>query len=75
MNFYISAGNVSDAKVLFLLTKDLKGWLFGDKGYLLKQHKRGLLEKEGLLQIFSKCCKNMAERLIPLEPSLCIRKR
>ncbi|NRB48868.1 MAG: IS982 family transposase [Saprospiraceae bacterium] len=77
MNFYISAGNVSDAniKVLFLLTKDLKGWLFGDKGYLLKDYKRDFLQKEGLLQIFSKCRKNMAKRSVPLEPSLWIGKR
>ena len=49
INFHISAGNVLDnnAKVLFLLTKDLYGWLFGDKGYLLSQAKRDLLKRNG----------------------------
>jgi len=77
MNFYISAGNVSDAnaKVLFLLTKNLKGWLFGDRGYLLSAAKRDLLERDGLLRIFSKCRKNMKKQDIRVEPSLWIRKR
>ena len=77
MNFYISSGNVSDAnaKVLFLLTKNLKGWLFGDRGYLLNIEKRDLLERDGLLHIFSKCRKNMKKQNIGLEPSLWIRKR
>lgn len=77
MNFYISAGNVSDnnAKVLFLLTKDLLGWLFGDKGYLLSQAKKELLEREGALRIFTKCRKNMKKQDMPLAATLWIRKR
>ena len=77
INFYVSAGNVSDnnAKVLFLLTKDLYGWLFGDKGYLISQAKRDLLQRNGWLHIFSKCRKNMAKQNMALEPSLWIRKR
>jgi len=77
MNFYISSGNVSDANalVLFHLTKNLKGWLFGDRGYLLNEEKRDLLERDGLLRIFSKCRKNMKKQNIGLEPSLWIRKR
>lgn len=77
MNFYISGVSVSDAnaKVLFLLTKDLKGWLFGNKGYLLNQQERDLLQRKGYLQIFSKCRKNMAKGAIPIKPSLWIRKQ
>lgn len=77
MSFYISAGNVADnnAKVLFLLTRRLNGWLFGDKGYILNSAKRQLLERNGVLSIFSKCRKNMTKQDVPLQPSLWIRKR
>jgi len=77
INFYLSAGNVSDnnAKVLFLLTRNLLGWIFADKGYLLNQAKKDLLEREGALRIFAKCRKNMKKQRMPLEASLWIRKR
>lgn len=77
MKFYVSSGNISDAnaKVLHLLTKDLFGWLFGDKGYLLNEAKRTLIERDGLLKVFSKSRKNMKKQNIPVEASLWIRKR
>ena len=77
MNFYLSSGNISDAnaKVLYFLTKDLKGWLFGDRGYLLNEEKKTFLEKDGLLQIFAKCRKNMKKQKISVEHKLWIRKR
>lgn len=77
MNFYVSSGGKSDnnAKTLFLLTKKLMGWLFGDKGYLLSDAKKALLEREGALKIFSKCRKNMKKQQLPLEAKLWLRKR
>jgi hypothetical protein len=77
MNFSITQGSTADnkAKVLFTLTKNLMGWLFGDKGYLLSEEKREFLERDGLLKIFSKCRKNMKKDPLPLEASLWIRKR
>lgn len=77
INFHITQGGTADNKavVLFTLTKDLMGWLFGDKGYLLSEEKRELLERDGLLKIFSKCRKNMKSNSIPLEASLWLKKR
>ena len=56
MSFYLSSGNVSDAnaKVLFRLTDKLKGYLFGDKGYLMNQEKKELIEHEGRLSCITK---------------------
>ena len=77
VNFYITEGSTADnrAKLLFLLTRNLMGWLFGDKGYLLSKEKRQLLERDGALRIFSKCRKNMKKQDMPLEASLWLRKR
>lgn len=77
VNFYITEGSTADnrAKLLFLLTKNLMGWLFGDKGYLLSKEKRQLLERDGALRIFSKCRKNMEKQEMPLEARLWLRKR
>ena len=77
VNFYVTQGSTADnkAKVLFILTKNLMGWLFGDKGYLLSKDKKELLERDGILRIFSKCRRNMKQDPLPLEASLWIRKR
>ena len=77
MNFYLSPGNVSDAnaKVMFQLTKDLFGWLFGDRGYLINPAKRDLLERDGELLVFAKCRKNMKKQSIPVEAELWLKKR
>lgn len=77
MSFYISAGNIPDnnAKVLFMLTKGLSGWLFGDKGYLLNEAKRDLLEKGRLLNIFAKSRRNMKKQEIPFQAKFWRRKR
>lgn len=47
----ITNGSTHDAhaKVLFSLTKDLVGWVFGDKGYLLNVDKQAFVEREGQL--------------------------
>ena len=77
INFYVSSGAKADnhAKTLFVLTQNLFGWLFGDKGYLLNKAKRAFLERDGDLKIFSKCRKNMAKQSMPLQASLWIKKR
>lgn len=77
VNFYLTQGGTADnkAKVLFILTKNLMGWLFGDKGYLLSKDKKEFLERDGILKIFSKCRRNMKQDPLPLEASLWIRKR
>lgn len=77
INFYVSSANKfdSNAKILFVLTKNLLGWLFGDKGYLLSEAKRALLERHEALKIFSKCRKNMKKQDIPVEARLWLKKR
>lgn len=77
INFRLGPASTADnhAKLLFSLTKDLLGWLFGDKGYLLSQVKKDLLERNGALKIFSKCRKNMKKQQIEVEPKLWLAKR
>jgi hypothetical protein len=60
MSFYVSSGNISDtnAKVLFLLTNKLKGYLFGDKGYLMNPEKKSFIEHEGRLSCITKSRSN-----------------
>lgn len=77
VNFHVTKGSTPDNKatLLFTLTRKLLGWLFGDKGYLLSEEKREMLERNGELRVFSKCRKNMAKMDMPLEARLWARKR
>ncbi len=77
INFHVTQGSTPDnrARLLFQLTRKLMGWVFGDKGYLLSEEKRAMLERDGELRVFSKCRKNMAKQDMPLEASLWVRKR
>jgi len=45
MNFRITKGNVDDKKPVEILMQNLKGWLFGDKGYIGKELSKALLGK------------------------------
>jgi hypothetical protein len=61
VSFTISPGNVADnnTNVIYSLTKDLFGKLFGDKGYLLRKEVREKLA-ENDLSIFTKGKKKMS---------------
>ena len=52
----VTSGNVVDnnGKLLFCLTKDLMGYFFGDKGYMLNKEKKTFLEREGELKFVTK---------------------
>jgi hypothetical protein len=61
MNVTFTTGSVQDNNqgVLETLTSGLKGWLFGDKGYILNAKKKAVLERDGELKIITKARKNM----------------
>jgi hypothetical protein len=64
MSFHLTAGNVDDRKPLDLLTRGLKGWLCGDKGYIGKELKEKLKSKG--IELITKIKKNMRKTV--LEP-------
>lgn len=64
MNFTMTPGNVHDIKVVETLTQTLKGWLFGDRGYISKNLNESL-KKRGL-ELFTTLKQNMKQKI--LEP-------
>lgn len=60
VSFYISSGNLPDThpRALFWLTNLLEGYLFGDKGYLMKEEKKAFTEHEGRICCITKNKKN-----------------
>jgi hypothetical protein len=76
VDFHISAGNIADnnERVLEILTKQLFGKLFGDKGYIVRPEIFEKLYNEGV-QLVTKIRKNMQNKLMPLGDKLLLRKR
>ena len=62
VNFTMTSGSVHDTKVVEKLSDTLKGWLFGDRGYVSK-HLKETLEKRGL-ELITTLKKNMKQRLL-----------
>ena len=62
MNIKVTPGNVDDRKPVQSLLHKLKGWLFGDKGYVGQELMQKLKGQSVL--IFTKVKKNMKERVI-----------
>ena len=73
MAFHLTPGNVHDLLPVPLLSKDLYGKLFGDRGYL-SQALFGQLFADGV-QLITSLRKNMKNRLLPLSDKLLLRKR
>lgn len=73
----ITSGSTHDAnlRVLYQLTHDLVGWVFGDKGYLLNTEKKDFLERQGELFLAAKPRKGMAKAGWPLLAKRYARKR
>ena len=70
---HLTPGNVDDRTPVPLMTKDLFGKLFADKGYISQKLFEQLLA-QGVLLITG-IRKNMKNRLIPLQDKLLLRKR
>jgi hypothetical protein len=74
-SFCITTGNVDDRNdsVIDILTKDLFGKLFGDRGYISKKIFKKLYNKK--IQLFTKIRSNMKNKLMSIEDKLLLRKR
>ena len=70
---HLTPGNVDDRKPVPLLTKDLVGKLFGDRGYISQALSEELYGRE--LQLITPLRKNMKSKLLPLWDKLMLRKR
>ena len=70
---HLTPGNTDDRKPLNVLTKDLFGKLFGDKGYV-SQHLFEELFKRGL-ELITTIRRNMKNSLMLLEDKILLRKR
>ena len=75
-----TTGNTSDTNigVLFYLLKDLSGWIFGDKGYLMNEEKLAFVEYDGTLDFFAKPRNNTKkanQKFIPDEAKKMAKKR
>jgi hypothetical protein len=68
MNFGLTQGNIDDRSVLQHLVRKLRGWLFGDRGYISKKLSESLAAQG--LELITKVKSNMKDKI--LEP---IRKQ
>ena len=73
--FYITAGNVDDRdwKVLDLLTREMFGKLFADKGYISPKLFDKLWERG--VQLITKVKKNMKNKLMDYTDKLFLRSK
>lgn len=73
----ITDGSTADSnpKVLFDLTNDLAGWVFGDKGYLLNLEKLEFVQHQQQLHFAAKPRKAMKKPDLPLEAKRWAKKR
>lgn len=73
----ITDGSTHDAnpKVLFHLTNDLVGWVFGDKGYLLNSEKQAFVQYEGRVFFAAKPRQSMPASDLPLAAKRWAKKR
>jgi len=75
MSFQITSGNVSDSnnQVLGNLLQNLKGKVFGDKGYIGNNLFNDFLKKG--VKIITRIKRNMKNKLIDLNEKMLLRKR
>lgn len=62
MDFRLTSGNIDDRAVVEEMVENLKGWLFGDRGYI-SQKLTALLQNKGV-DLITKVKKNMKEKII-----------
>lgn len=80
MQTCFTTGSMPDTNigVLFYLLKDLSGWVFGDKGYLMSQAKMDFIEYDGTLDFFAKPRNNTQksnQKFMPDEAKKMAKKR
>jgi len=73
LSFNLTPGNVDDRKPVPVMTKELFGKLFADKGYISGRLFDELFAQG--LQLVTSVRKNMQNRLMPLADKLLLRKR
>jgi hypothetical protein len=73
MNFTITSSTTDDRKPLLKLVAGLKGWLFGDKGYIGEELLKKL--KAQAIEIFTKVRKNMTPRSMTGSQKQLLKKR
>ena len=73
INAQVTKGNVDDRKVIPSLCKNLKGRLFGDKGYISQKLHEQMLEQG--LRIVTAIRSKMKPKLMLLEESELLKKR
>jgi hypothetical protein len=73
ISFCLTPGNTDDRKPVELLTRNLWGRLFADKGYIGQSLKERL--KDQGVELITKLRKNMKQVLLPLFDLLMLRKR
>ena len=62
IDFCLTSGNVDDRAVVEEMIKNLKGWLFGDRGYISQKLNESLINKD--VELITKVKKNMKEKII-----------
>ena len=62
MSFRITPGNKDDRSVVEKMSQGLKGWMFGDKGYIGKDIKEKLLEQG--LELITRLKRNMKSQFL-----------
>lgn len=73
VNFWLTTGNIDDRHIVPQLTKDLKGWLFGDKGYVSSKLFEAL--KNQGLELFTRFRKNMESKILQPAQEFFLSKR
>lgn len=71
--FHFTPGNVSDVSVVNILSKDIFGKLFGDKGYISSKIHEMLLQKG--LHLITSIKSKMKNKLMELQDKILLRKR
>lgn len=73
MRFWLTTGEMNDRHVVAKPTKNLKGWIFGDKGYMSSDLFERL--KSQGLKLFTKIRRNMKPRVLTPAQKFFLAKR
>jgi len=73
ISFQITKGNISDIATVKILTKNLWGKLFGDRGYISSKLFEELLAEN--IQLITKIKNNMKNKLMDIKDKILLRKR